>query len=475
MAIRKIIFLVCVLLTQGSWANEFSQCEDADQFPELNDSLCGSVSVPLLHEAKNDRTIELFVRKFPALQQSQGQLWLVAGGPGESGASFYSTINTFRESFASLDIFVADHRGAGFSSSICRGENVDSIAGKVLVGEEWGQCFLQMYSDLEYVSAFSITNAAKDLQLLMKSLGGSGQNFIYAVSYGTQLVLRASQLKGFEVDGLILDSLVPMQDDQAFDLSQRSKVVDIVGKDLLSKCDHLKACGVDGEQMKASLSKLLAKSNNLQDFSASLPNGSLTNTLGMMLDIPHIRNQLPAIIQSLANNDASQLVSAVAEIESYYAQFNPGYNNFGSSIPLVQIITASENNLRPQLTKAEVNQEQTDLLFTSPLPSLMAENSMPTYDKDAFYAALPKTLPRTMVIHGSLDPKTHFKGAVAHSDELAKRGKLALITIVDGVHFSALNAPKCFKQHAQLFVSNEAKSVTCHDPSSLVRFNTKSF
>ncbi|WP_394204889.1 alpha/beta fold hydrolase [Shewanella waksmanii] len=468
---RKIIFLICFLFLKGSWASEFVACKDANQFAELTGSLCTTIEVPLVYEKQDSGTLELFVRQFPALKHSQGQVWLVAGGPGESGASFYSIIDTFRASFANFDIFVADHRGTGFSSAICQGEHVDSVGGKVLVGEEWGQCFSQMYSAPQYVKAFNITHAAKDLQQLITKFSGQGQTFIYSVSYGTQLVLRASQLQGFNVDGIILDSLVPMQDDGQFDLSQRSHVVNMVGEALIAKCDKPSGCnGVKSQSLKQKLSKLITTSNNLNDYSNQLPQVSLTNTLGTMLDVPHIRNRLPDIIQRLSENDIEPLVQAIADVESYYGQFNPGYGNFGSSIPLVQVITASENNLRPKLTKAEVNQEQTDLLFTSPLPSLIAENSMPTYDKDAFYAALPTSLPRTLVIHGSLDPKTHLDGAIAHSEQLAKRGELSFIKITDGVHFSALNAPSCFKQYAELFISKQVGNAKCQDEKSLVRF-----
>jgi hypothetical protein len=145
----------------------------------------------------------------------------------------------------------------------------------------------------------------------------------------------------------------------------------------------------------------------------------------------------------------------IKAISIYYAKFDKGYRNYGSSIPLVQVISASENNLRLQMTKVDVNKESLGLLFTTLLPSLIAGNSMPTYEKNAFYAKLPKKLPKTIILHGTLDPNTHYKGAQKHAEILSKRGKVSLISITDEPHFVALNAPPCFKKHVAKFISSE--------------------
>jgi hypothetical protein len=92
---------------------------------------------------------------------------------------------------------------------------------------------------------------------------------------------------------------------------------------------------------------------------------------------------------------------------------------------LVQVISASENNLRLQMNKVDVNKESLGLLFTTPLPSLIAGNSMPTYEEDAFYAKLTKKLPKTIILHGTVHPNTHYEGAQKHAEILSRRGRLA--------------------------------------------------
>jgi len=469
---RILILLSCLFAFNTISANEFSSCIDAELLPELKSSQCITVTSPLTYQDNDTETIELFVRKFPSLKNRTGSIWLIAGGPGESGASFYSIIDLYRTSFPNFDIFIPDHRGTGASSTICPEESVNSIGGKHLVGKEWGTCFSHMYSNLNYVKSFNITNAAKDLRLLINKLSKNGERFVYGISYGTQLTLRLAQLDNAKLDGIILDSLVPMQNDKDFDLSNRSQVVNLVGQTLLDKCQTSTLCsGQNSVQLKQQLASFIKENKSLKDFSKELPDTPLARVLGIMLDIPHLRNSIPNIIYSLSIGDATRLISSTAAITTYYDKFNRGYTNYGSSIPLVQVITASENNLRPERTKTEVIKEAENLLFTSPLPQLIAENSMPTYDKDIHYAKLPTKLPKTLILHGTLDPKTHYSAAKKHARELAYAGQVSFIDIIDSPHFVALNAPTCFKKSIKEFIHGELiKHRSCLDKNTLVKF-----
>lgn len=73
--------------------------------------------------------------------------------------------------------------------------------------------------------------------------------------------------------------------------------------------------------------------------------------------------------------------------------------------------------------------------------------------RDAFYGQVPQRLPRTMVMHGTLDPNTPYKGSKAHAAALtAAGGRLAFFTVEGGAHFLPLVAPDCFIQAASAFV-----------------------
>ncbi|WP_313170785.1 hypothetical protein [Stenotrophomonas sp.] len=94
-------------------------CADADSAPALKGSLCVTTHVPLRHESPADGSLKLFVRWFPAeTVERRGEVWLLAGGPGESGASLYPVVATFRRAFPGYDLVIPDHRGVGRSERV---------------------------------------------------------------------------------------------------------------------------------------------------------------------------------------------------------------------------------------------------------------------------------------------------------------------------------------------------------------------
>jgi pimeloyl-ACP methyl ester carboxylesterase len=430
--------------------SQFTSCLPENGFEEIGNSQCATFKVPLDHQFPEGETLDLFVRKFPSIQKSQGSVWLISGGPGESGASLYPLIQQFKALFPNMDIYVPDHRGTGLSSKICpEQEAVTSTGGIALAGEEWGACFGYMFQNQTYVQAFSITNAAKDLRFLINEMSGQGKRYVYGVSYGTQLVLRMLQLGNMELDALILDSLVPLQKDEAYDLSQRSQVTEDVGRQVLDrfqKMENHKDITLM-EQMKI----VLERSKKDSVFLKKLPQQDLTNLFGVFLDIPSVRNRIPEIIKSLYKEDFEPLNSVLTDIQQFYASFAK-YGTSPSSIPLAQVISSSENNLRTELTKEEIERESVKLLFTSPLPQLLAGNSLPTYQRDDYFGKVPTKLPPTLVVHGTLDPKTHLEGALKHVELLSQDNSVNLVKIKNAPHFIAFFAPDAFQDAVAAFL-----------------------
>ncbi|MBB6520724.1 alpha/beta hydrolase [Pseudoteredinibacter isoporae] len=455
-------------------AGSFNACSEAQQHPELADSLCANIAAPLQHDDQSSTdNINLFVRKFPAQEKPEGSIWLIAGGPGESGASFYKIIEHYQNAFPTLDIYIPDHRGTGASSTICKEEQLASDGGVALVGAEWGSCFGSMYAKPDHVKAFSISNAAKDLRQLINQHSSPGKRYVYAVSYGTQLSLRLLQLENVKIDGLILDSLVPLQDDKEYELSRRSFVVDEMGKTLLKKCQQDANCG-KGKDLLSISAELSRKYQSLETLDPKLKAASLSNSLGTLLDIPPLRNDIPTILLALQEGNGQPLLNALEAAQHYYAGFNQNYANFGSSVPLVQVITAAENNLRPEAKKTDIKKEENELSFTSPLPTLMAEVTLPRYQRDQYFAKVPENMPRTLVLHGDMDPKTHHLGARKHVQKLKSMNTgstINMITIDDAPHFIALNAPACFKAYANAFLGDTPiKGDSCSDEKSKINF-----
>lgn len=434
----------------GSGSTQFAPCRDAASDRTLAGTHCATITAPLDPATPGKDTIELFVRKFPAAGTPQGQLWLIAGGPGESGASFYPFIATLRAAAPGFDLIIPDHRGTGFSTRLCPAEeSPQSDGGAALANQEWGSCFGALNAQADRTRSFTISNAARDLNLLMARLDGPGRRYLYGVSYGTQLVLRALTLGAPEhVDGVILDSLVPLDSNAALDLSHRSAITDAVGREILRSCDTKPECrAYFPGGTEAAVRSVLARSD-IEQLVGPRPKFQLA----ALLDFPETRAMLPKVIAGLQAGDPAWLRYALARLTSIAAGFGD-YPQGGSSIPLVNVISRSENNARPDLTTEMVEREAQGYLFASPLPSLLLTGSIPTYKRDASFGVLPQAIPPTMVLHGTLDPKTPFAGAQEHVAALAGAGSITLMAIKDAPHFILFTAPEEFTRRVRGFIA----------------------
>lgn len=452
-ALTLIAFAFC--LVRAAAAADFTPCADAGTRPELQGSLCARESVPANYGARDAARLTLFVRKFPAEGARRGSVWLVAGGPGESGASLYPFLGTLRRSFPGFDLIVPDHRGTGFSSRLCPAEeSVDSEGGAALAGAEWNSCLQGLADHPELARPFTITNAAHDLRRLIGGNRDDKPVYLYGVSYGTQLVLRTMQLGPLPVAGLVLDSLVPPQTDARWDLSRRSLVVDDIGRRVLAQCDADPRCAAAlGEPAEAIYRRLLARSESDPALLAKVPGKDLRRFLGALLDLPPLRARIPFLIADLEQGRTRELDGVLAELPRLQAQLGD-FPQTPPSLPLVGIVSVSENTLRPDLAMATVAQEEAPLLFTSALPGLLASSTLPRYPRDGYFGRDPARLPPTLILQGSLDPKTHYDGARLHAAALGRHGPVSLVTVAGAPHFILWLAPGCFERHVAAFVSN---------------------
>lgn len=455
-ALLVLVFTLASAVSSSATAREFQPCRDAGDFPALAGTWCAETVVPLQPAAtpvtNGAPTVSLFIRKFPALgvRRSRGQVWLIAGGPGESGASLYPALPAFRAAFAGYDLMVPDHRGTGFSSKLCPVEEApDSADGIALAGTEWGGCIGAMHGDVARSQGFTISNAAHDLATLITRHRTRGKVHVYGVSYGTQLVVRMMQLAPPQLDGIILDGLVPPESAPQWDLSHRTAVVDAVGRQLLSP---------EQEQLYRSLLE-----QPEPGWQANVPGGDLRRLLGSLLNIPAARIRIPQIIDGLSKDDVGPLQAALADAASLSNALSL-YPQSPPSLPLVMLISGSENNERRDLSQDVVAAEAKDALFTSALPGLLVDSPAPLYARDAAFGKLPTRLPRTLVVHGTLDPNTPYEGAVEHAKLLSAAGDVQISTVERGAHFLALFAPACFAGAVSAFVGRSAVPDRCSEP-----------
>jgi len=460
----RTITVAALLLGAGlAQATGFTPCEDAASDPALAGSLCAREDAPGDPSGLAGapaRPVSLFVRKFPAQEAARGQVWLVAGGPGESGAAFYGMLPTLRRAFPGFDLVMPDHRGTGFSTRMCPAEEAPgSSGGTALDGAEWGACFAYLNAHPAYTRQFSQTNAAHDLKLLLERTPHQGKTYVYGVSYGTQLVLRAVAM-GAPVDGLVLDSLVPLQDDASADLSRRSLVADEVGRALLAGCDRGRCGHRIGEPLEPLYRRLLARAEAEPALLANVPGKNLKRFFGSLLDFPELAARIPDIIKELDAGRDAQLEATLADLRRRFERLG-SFPQLPPSTPLVSLISGSENDLQPGRTAEAVKQEEAGLLFASSIPGHLAGRPIPLYERDAWFARLPARLPPTLVLHGDRDAKTHYGAALRHIEALRRAGPVQLFTDEGGGHSVLWADARCSADEVRQFVLGDEVKTRC--------------
>jgi pimeloyl-ACP methyl ester carboxylesterase len=419
---------------------DFKPCGDAAVGKALEGSLCATVQAPLNPALPDADHVDLFVRKFPAQGVSRGDVWLVAGGPGEAGASFYPLVDRLRIAFPGYDLIIPDHRGTGLSSRLCVEEEAEnSPGGYQLEGAEWATCFGLLNSRAPRTQAFTITNAAHDLNGLMSRFSAGRKTVLYGVSYGTQLVLRSRVVAdAAPVDSIILDSLIPPETDEVWDLSRRSQVVDEVGRQVLADCDRDADCR---QRLGGSAVDALKALEQDPEIAAQFPGGRPKLVFGALLNSQDARALIPDVIAGVRVGDWSKLEEARGRLERFGAPFEAA--QAASSIPLVALISASENTARPDLTRDMVTAEEGELLFTSSIPTQLLGGASLAYPRDAAFGATPRSMPPVLVLQGDMDPKTPYAGALAHAGRLSGAGVVRFVRIEGAPHFVLLTAEAC--------------------------------
>lgn len=467
----RALGLALLSFTAAAHAADFQPCADAATDAALRGSLCAIERVPADPSGApgSGGEIDLFVRKFPAAGTSLGNVWLIAGGPGESGASFYGLLDAFRATFPGFDLVIPDHRGTGFSTRMCPQEEAPgSAGGTALANEEWGSCFARLNAAPAQARQFSQTNAAHDLKRLLDRTPRHGKTYVYGVSYGTQLVLRTVALGATGIDGLVLDSLVPRQDDDKADLSRRSLVVDAVGRQILAHCNTSPNCRrTVGEPAETLYRRVLDRAAKDPQLLAAIPGKNLKRFLGSLLDVPGVAWQIPYLVKELDEGKDTRLQAVIAEVKKTMAQLG-SFPQSPASVPLVALISGSENNLRPGRTAQEVREEEAGLLFASGLPGLLVNANVPLYPRDALFAHPPAHLPRTLVIQGGRDAKTPEDAARRHVEALRKTGVVQLYIAGDSGHFALWWNQACTRATVRKFVlgpqdESRCVSVSSHD------------
>lgn len=244
--VARRLFLAAVLATVGAAGLPAAAGAVLATAPcGSGDLRCAKLAVPLDRSGGVAGTVDLNVVRLPARPvgtQTQDAVVALAGGPGQAAAPLTAS---FAEALAPLiadrDLIVFDQRGTGASGPLsCPDFSDASVA---TCAEHLGP-----------TRAFyrSIDSAA-DIESL-REVGGYDKLVLYGVSYGTRVALSYAALYPQHIAALVLDSVVPLEGQDAFQAPSYTALPRVLG-DLCAA----RACKGITASPSADLRKLLAR------------------------------------------------------------------------------------------------------------------------------------------------------------------------------------------------------------------------
>ncbi|MBX3261098.1 MAG: alpha/beta fold hydrolase [Labilithrix sp.] len=277
---------------------------------------CATVKLPLRAEDPAGETIDVFVKRYrPAGGKARRALWMLQGGPGGSGYAFEGMAKAIATRYPDVEFYIPDHRGTGRSTKLtCAAQAPDSEGGIGISSSEWAACLAENQERWgEKLAAFSTTNAANDVGLLIERTRREGQPvFLYGGSYGTYWANRYLQLYPDQADGVVMDSIAA----PGTSLARQDEDANEAARELLALCAKDTKCadklGPDPWAKALGLVTELAAGHCSEvepppGFTTSL---AVRLAFGTMLMQPHLRGYVPAAIYRLdrcAPNDLTAL------------------------------------------------------------------------------------------------------------------------------------------------------------------------
>ncbi|MBK8938249.1 MAG: alpha/beta fold hydrolase [Polyangiaceae bacterium] len=391
---------------------EWAPCADDD--PAGPGVECAAIEVPANWNDPTGSSITFFVRRI-LREDSHGQLWALAGGPGQAGWGWAASEGGFNVLAPGLDLYMPDHRGTG-DSSFVRCVSTESIGGIEncieAMEEGWG----------ENIPYFSITQAARDVgEVIAHTRSPEDEVFVLGVSYGTTWGHRYLQLFPEQATGVVLDSPCP-NGTCDFSMAQQRATEDMV-KSIFDACAEDTVCGEKlGSDPWASFGAVLdqLEAGHCPELGMSRAGFGGTFAFSLLTDT-RVQGYLPAAVYRVARCEP-------ADVEAVARLFSVPYAQEGSdwAIGLRTHIIVSEifPEDSPSIDELRVEISQLYTGGDGPLFSRQAQDLWPMYPRDEYYGAFAETETPLLIMSGTLDPATppavgepwatHYQGEHQH-------------------------------------------------------------
>lgn len=369
---------------------------------------CAQLAVPLDWDAPFGPTIAYNIRRIVAKGPSRGQLWMLAGGPGDSDLSMVEIAeHLVVKGLPDFDIYMPDHRGTGRSHYI-------DCPNHALAPSCLDDLSARDRADLPF---FSVTQAAHDVGFAVDVFReGGAPVFVYGVSYGTYLVNRYLSLYPAQPTGAVMDSVVSAHGVPLVDYDDKGNRV---ARDFLAACGQDRFCsgkvGPDPWDALGRLYDKLATGYCPGVLSHGIEKADLQHFLGDLLSVPgsdqDSRKLVPAVIYRLNRCSASDAAVLAHALSKYVAPDAAAESaSEGSSILALNIGISEGWGAPPLPSLSEMEAEENGYYFSRgrSLPFLQVIDAwtLPRDSVDPSLKQWAQTDVPVLLLDGTLDTMT---------------------------------------------------------------------
>ncbi|AKT43292.1 alpha/beta fold hydrolase [Chondromyces crocatus] len=393
------------------------------------EAACALVGLPLDWAAPDGEVLTLFVKRVRGAEAPRRSLWLLAGAPGASGASFEAAVPALLEMDPALEIFLLDHRGAGRSTPLgCPGEPFGEAA---LPLEVWGGCVEALRSTWgDRLEHFNTTAAARDLGALIEATREPGRAVhVYGTSYGAVWAQRYLQLFPEQPDAITLDGLLTAGGGQPFWVDAWH---DRAGDALFGHCMDDPVCRAKvGDQPRVTVETFFARIDAAR--CAPLDDGRVSRARMRQVFatlMPHeaLRAAIPAIVYRglrCEPGDAEAILHAV-DVAARLSPPSGSPQRTSSALGMHLMLSELAPEAPPPAEELKAIQRAAHVSPDRGELHRALYDTWPRYVPDASSEVAPTTEVPVLMLHGALDPQVPVEVA----KEIASRFQGAHQTLV---------------------------------------------
>ena len=293
---------------------------------------CGTVEVPVDHDAPAEGTIKLAVVVDGALEAdgAEAPLLVLGGGPGQVMVEPYLTTPQLRQVFAAgRTTIIIDQRGVGSSEPALTCPELPALEVQESAAADidaalaaMGTCRERLIDEDVDLDAYNHLANARDVEVVRRALGYDQLN-VRGTSYGTQVALLAAQMFPESVRSVVLSSPVDPRTNWMEGVAGGfAQALDR----LATACDEDDACTDQVGDLRGAVEEIVERLDEQPEEVTVQPPGGETTTvtytpsrfLGGLFAFfyqAQLTAMLPAVVDRAHDGDLAPLANIAALLE----------------------------------------------------------------------------------------------------------------------------------------------------------------